>query len=288
MVAVSSERLSAHRRGASLPLHVGYVRVSTQEQDLALQCDALQAAGGARIFTEKASGAPRDRPPWHAALDYMRPDETLVLWQLDRLTRSLRQLLDTIETLPSRQLSLRSLTEARDTRMPGGTRVLHLFGALAERARSIIRERTRAGLAAARVRGRTGGRPPALSAVDKQVPAHCCQSRPLPSRRWPSACGSRRRRCPAICWVAGAVWQRPWARGSPVTPRWAAGSRSGSRAPQHACVVGSPVLLFLHRYNTMTLESRRVGHRPTQFRLGLAGQGAWDGLGHKGRTWHEA
>jgi DNA invertase Pin-like site-specific DNA recombinase len=148
-------------------LVIGYARVSTQEQDLALQLDALRAAGCERIYTEKASGAQRDRPQLQAALDYMRPDDTLVVWKLDRLARSLRQLLDTVEALHSRQIGLRSLTEAIDTSTPGGTLVFHLFGALAEFERAIIRERTRAGLAAARARGRTGGRPPALSAADK-------------------------------------------------------------------------------------------------------------------------
>lgn len=148
-------------------MNVGYARVSTQDQDLALQLDALQAAGCERIFTEKASGAQRDRPQLHAALDYMRPDDTLVVWKLDRLARSLRQLLDTVEVLHDRHMGLRSLTEAIDTSTPGGTLVFHLFGALAEFERAIIRERTRAGLEAARARGRTGGRPPALSAADK-------------------------------------------------------------------------------------------------------------------------
>jgi DNA invertase Pin-like site-specific DNA recombinase len=146
-------------------MRVGYAHVSTQEQDLALQRDALQAVGCARIFIAKASGAQRDRPPLHAALDYMRPDDTLVLWKLDRLTRSLRQLLDTVETLHSRQIGLRSLTEALDTSMPGGTLVFHLFGALAERERSIIRERTRAGLAAAG--------PPPCPPPTSRLPARC-------------------------------------------------------------------------------------------------------------------
>jgi DNA invertase Pin-like site-specific DNA recombinase len=150
-----------------MPMAVGYARVSTQEQDLALQLDALQAAGCARIYTEKASGAQRDRPQLQAALDYMRPDDTLVVWKLDRLARSLRQLLDTVEALHRRQIGLRSLTEAIDTSTPGGTLVFHLFGALAEFERAIIRERTRAGLAAARARGRTGGRPSALAPADK-------------------------------------------------------------------------------------------------------------------------
>ena len=148
-------------------LVIGYARVSTQEQDLALQLEALRAAGCERIYTEKASGAQRDRPQLQAALDYMRPDDTLVVWKLDPLARSLRQLLDTVEALHSRQIGLRSLTEAIDTSTPGGTLVFHLFGALAEFERAIIRERTRAGLAAARARGRTGGRPSALAPADK-------------------------------------------------------------------------------------------------------------------------
>src|SRR5262249_25611674 len=152
-----------------MPMAVGYARVSTQDQDLALQLDALQAAGRARIYTEKASGAQRDRPQLRAALDDLRADDTLVVWKLDRLARSLRQLLDTVEALHTRQIGLRSLTEAIDTGTPGGTFVFHLFGALAEFERAIIRERTRAGLTAARARGRTGGRPPALSAADKQA-----------------------------------------------------------------------------------------------------------------------
>ena len=152
-----------------MPITVGYARVSTQEQDLALQLDALHTAGCARIYTEKASGAQRDRPQLRAALDYMRADDTLVVWKLDRLARSLRQLLDTVELLQAHQIGLRSLTEAIDTGTPGGTLVFHLFGALAEFERAIIRERTRAGLAAARARGRTGGRPPALAAADKQA-----------------------------------------------------------------------------------------------------------------------
>jgi DNA invertase Pin-like site-specific DNA recombinase len=150
-----------------MPMQVGYARVSTQEQDLALQLDALHAAGCARIYTEKASGAQRDRPQLHAALGYLRSGDTLVVWKLDRLARSLRQPVDTVEMLHGRQIGLCSLTEAIDTGAPGGTLVFHLFGALAEFERSIIRERPRAGLAAARARGRTGGRPPALSAADK-------------------------------------------------------------------------------------------------------------------------
>src|SRR2546427_10325799 len=113
-------------------MHVGYARISTQDQDLALQLDALQAAGCERIFTEKASGAQRDRPQLQAALDYMRGDDTLVVWKLDRLARSLKQLIETVEDLGARGIGLRSLTESLDTTTSGGRLVFHLFAALAE------------------------------------------------------------------------------------------------------------------------------------------------------------
>jgi len=145
---------------------VGYARVSTHDQDLSLQLDAVQAAGCDKVFTEKASGAQRDRPQLQAALEYMRGQDTLVVWKLDRLARSLRQLIETVEALGDRGMGLRSLTESLDTTTSGGTLVFHLFAALAEFERSIIRERTRAGLQAARRRGRLGGRPPALTSQD--------------------------------------------------------------------------------------------------------------------------
>jgi DNA invertase Pin-like site-specific DNA recombinase len=147
-------------------MQIGYARVSTQEQNLTLQRDALERAGCERIFVEKASGAQRERPQLAAAVDYMRPGDTLVVWKLDRLARSLKQLIDTVEGLGRRDIGLRSLTEAIDTGTSGGRLIFHVFGALAEFERSIIRERTRAGLAAARARGRVGGRPPALTAAD--------------------------------------------------------------------------------------------------------------------------
>lgn len=145
---------------------VGYARVSTQDQDPALQLDALKAAGCEKLFTEKASGAQRERPQLQAALDYMRDGDTLVIWKLDRLARSLKQLIETVEGLAARGIGLRSLTEAIDTTTSGGKLIFHIFGALAEFERGVIRERTRAGLDAARARGRTGGRPPALSPDD--------------------------------------------------------------------------------------------------------------------------
>lgn len=145
---------------------VGYARVSTQDQNPALQLDALNAAGCEKVFTEKASGAQRDRPELAAALSYMRPGDSLVVWKLDRLARSMPQLIDTVSTLEDQGIGFRSLTEAIDTTTAGGKLVFHIFGALAEFERSVIRERTRAGLKAARDRGRKGGRPPALSAAD--------------------------------------------------------------------------------------------------------------------------
>jgi DNA invertase Pin-like site-specific DNA recombinase len=146
---------------------VGYARVSTQEPDLALQLDALRGANCKKVFEEKASGAQRDRPALKAALDYMREGDTLVVWKLDRLARSLKQLIETVEAFAGRGIGLRSLTEALDTTTTaGGKLVFHIFAALAEFERGVIRERTLAGLQAARARGRVGGRPPALKAKD--------------------------------------------------------------------------------------------------------------------------
>lgn len=148
---------------------VGYARVSTQEQDTSLQADALRAAGCEKLFEEKASGTQRDRPQLKAALDYMRSGDTLVVWKLDRLARSLRQLIDTVEELHTRSVGFRSLTEAIDTTTAGGKLVFHIFAALAEFERAVIRERTYAGLAAARARGKHGGRPLSMSVEDVAV-----------------------------------------------------------------------------------------------------------------------
>jgi DNA invertase Pin-like site-specific DNA recombinase len=145
---------------------VGYARVSTQEQDLTLQLDALRSAGCEKVFEEKASGAQRERPALQTALEYMRRGDTLVVWKLDRLARSLKQLIETVEDFGSQGIGFRSLTEAIDTTTSGGKLVFHIFAALAEFERGVIRERTLAGLQAARARGRLGGRPPALSPKD--------------------------------------------------------------------------------------------------------------------------
>ncbi|MDX5936671.1 recombinase family protein [Acidithiobacillus thiooxidans] len=137
---------------------IGYARVSTAEQDTALQTDALQKAGCERIFTDTASGAKTDRPGLAEALTYLREMDVLVVWRLDRLGRSLAHLIETIGALEARGVGFRSLTENIDTTTPGGRLIFHVFGALGQFERDLIRERTRAGLSAAAARGRKGGR----------------------------------------------------------------------------------------------------------------------------------
>jgi DNA invertase Pin-like site-specific DNA recombinase len=131
-----------------------------------LQRDALTEAGCQKIFTEQMSGAVTDRPALHDALEFARSGDTLIVWKLDRLARSMKQLIETVENLRVRGIGFRSLTEALDTTTAQGRLVFHMFGALAEFERSLIRERTRAGLAVARRAGRTGGRPPKLTDDD--------------------------------------------------------------------------------------------------------------------------
>jgi DNA invertase Pin-like site-specific DNA recombinase len=138
---------------------IGYARVSTADQDLALQLDALKAAGCARCFSDTASGSLTERPQLKRALEELRDGEdTLVVWRLDRLGRSLRHLIELIGELEERQLGFRSLTEGIDTTTSSGRLVFHIFGAIAEFERQLIRERTQPGLKAARARGRLGGR----------------------------------------------------------------------------------------------------------------------------------
>ncbi len=138
---------------------IGYARVSTLQQDEALQLDALRAAGVDRIFVDRASGKLERRPALDDLLAQARPGDSLVVWRLDRLGRSLRHLIDVVSDLEQRGVGFISLTEALDTTTPGGRLLFHVMGALAEFERDLIRERTVAGLAAARARGRTGGRP---------------------------------------------------------------------------------------------------------------------------------
>jgi DNA invertase Pin-like site-specific DNA recombinase len=142
---------------------IGYARVSTQDQNLSLQLDALKAAGCQHIFEDRASGARADRPGLAAAIAYVRAEDILVVWKLDRLGRSLTHLIDTVTALDARGVGLRSLTEAMDTTTPGGRLIFHLFGALAQFERDLIRERTRAGIEAAAKRGRKGGRDPVVT-----------------------------------------------------------------------------------------------------------------------------
>ena len=143
--------------------NVGYARVSTQDQNLSLQLDALAAAGCKKVFEDRASGASADRTGLQAALNYVRDGEVLVVWKLDRLGRSLPHLIETVTDLAKRGVGFRSLTEAIDTTTPGGRLVFHIFGALGQFERDLVQERTRAGLAAAAARGRRGGRKPAVT-----------------------------------------------------------------------------------------------------------------------------
>jgi DNA invertase Pin-like site-specific DNA recombinase len=145
---------------------IGYARVSTRDQKPHLQLDALREAGCERVFEETASGAKRDRTELKAALEFMRGGDSLVVWKLDRLARSTRQLLETVEALELRGIGLKILTQNMDTTSAGGRLIFTVFSAIAEFEREIIRERTRAGLDAARTRGRKGGRPRALSDKD--------------------------------------------------------------------------------------------------------------------------
>jgi DNA invertase Pin-like site-specific DNA recombinase len=142
----------------------GYARVSKgEEQDTRIQETALRAAGVDRMFMERASGGRWDRPQLHRLLDQLRPDDVVVIWKLDRLSRSLKALLHLMERIEHAGAGFRSLTEAIDTTPPPGRMLMQMVGSFAEFERAMIRERTRAGLVAARARGRVGGRRPKLS-----------------------------------------------------------------------------------------------------------------------------
>jgi DNA invertase Pin-like site-specific DNA recombinase len=144
--------------------YVGYARVSTIEQNTALQLDALSKAGCTKLFEDRASGARADRAGLRSALEYVRDGDVLIVWKLDRLGRSLSHLIETVTALEKRHVGFHSITEALDTTTPGGRLVFHLFGALGQFERDLIQERTRAGLAAATARGRKGGRKPVITA----------------------------------------------------------------------------------------------------------------------------
>jgi DNA invertase Pin-like site-specific DNA recombinase len=146
---------------------LGYCRVSTDAQEMHLQLDALKAAGCDRIFEERASAAKKERPELARLLDHARTGDVIIVWRLDRLARSLRQLIETMDDLRQRGIELRSLTEnIVDTTSPSGKLVFGIFALMGEFERDLIRQRTRAGLSAARKRGRLGGRPKSMSASD--------------------------------------------------------------------------------------------------------------------------
>ncbi len=144
-------------------MKIGYARVSTQDQKLNLQTDALEKAGGEKIFSDTASGAKDNRVGLIEAIEFCRERDSLVVWKLDRLGRSLKHLIETINLLHKKKVGFVSLQESIDTTTPGGKLIFHVFGALAEFEREIIRDRTRAGLTSARKRGRLGGRPKSLT-----------------------------------------------------------------------------------------------------------------------------
>ena len=147
---------------------IGYARVSTAEQDTALQTDALRKVGCERVFEDVVSGAKADRPGLAAALAYLRDGDVLAVWRLDRLGRSLAHLIETIGALEARGVGFRSLTESIDTTTSGGRLIFHVFGALGQFERDLIRDRTKAGLTAAAARGRKGGRKPVVTAEKLQ------------------------------------------------------------------------------------------------------------------------
>jgi DNA invertase Pin-like site-specific DNA recombinase len=143
-------------------MHIGYARVSTYEQNLDLQRDALRRAGCERVIEDTASGGKADRAGLTQALDFLRPGDVLVVWRLDRLGRTLKHLIELMGDLQRQGIGFQSTTESIDTTTPGGMLIFHIFAALAEFERNLIRERTQAGLQAARARGRKGGRPKKL------------------------------------------------------------------------------------------------------------------------------
>ncbi len=148
---------------------IGYGRVSTSDQNADLQEDALAEVGCEKVFVDKVSGVATDRPRLAAALDYVRDGDVLCVWRLDRLGRSLKHLVQTVADLEERGVGFRSINESIDTTTPSGRLIFHIFASLAEFERDLIRERTLAGLTAARARGRLGGRKPSLTPKKVQV-----------------------------------------------------------------------------------------------------------------------
>jgi DNA invertase Pin-like site-specific DNA recombinase len=164
-------------------MRVGYARVSTSDQNPELQLEALRRAGCTKIFSETASGARDDRPELVRILaEVLRAGDTLVVWKLDRLARSLKKLIATAEELERDEIGLVSLTESIDTTTPGGMLTFHVFGAIAQFERALIRERTTAGLVEARRQGRKGGRPPAMRGSDIAAASAMMKEGSLPVR----------------------------------------------------------------------------------------------------------
>lgn len=152
-------------------MRIGYARVSTEDQNTSLQTDALKNAGCEQLFEEKVSGKSKDRPELDICLKVLREGDILVVWRLDRLGRSLEHLVQIIRDLELRKIGFLSLTESIDTTNAGGKLIFHIFAALAEFERNLISERTKAGLKAARARGRKGGRKAKLSSADTRKAA---------------------------------------------------------------------------------------------------------------------
>lgn len=159
---------------------IGYQRCSTHEQNLDLQTDALTAAGCDRIFTDRMSGAKEDRPGLAEAIAFAREGDILVIWRLDRLSRSLKHLVELVQDLERRGVGLKSLCESLDTSSPGGRLIFHIFGALSQMEREVIRERTLAGLQAARARGKVGGRKPVLTGAKLELARRLRADRSIP------------------------------------------------------------------------------------------------------------
>lgn len=157
-VKAAAKRPNAAAIPEAKPMHIGYARVSTRDQDVSLQIEALEAAGCERIFTETASGSHADRPELARALSHLRPGDTLIVWRLDRLGRSLGHLIELIGAFKARGVGFRSLTDPIDTTTAAGELIFNIFGSIAQFERELMRERTKAGLESARARGRRGGR----------------------------------------------------------------------------------------------------------------------------------
>jgi DNA invertase Pin-like site-specific DNA recombinase len=150
-------------------MRIGYARVSTQEQNLDLQKDALKRAGCKKIIEDVASGKTENRPGLDHVRELLREGDILVVWRLDRLGRSLKHLIELMTELEQKKIGFQSLQESIDTTSPGGKLIFHMFGALAEFERNLVRDRTKAGLDAARARGRKGGRPKKLSTQQRAL-----------------------------------------------------------------------------------------------------------------------